>query len=97
VIVARPVAVGVKVTEQLPVADKVHVGAEKVPAAPLEVKVTVPEGVLDPIPLVSATVAVQVEAWAMGTEAGAQTTVVDVVLKTPVTDPLPAPVLVDAA
>jgi len=69
----------VKVTEQLPVADKVHVGAENVPAAPADVKVTVPEGVLDPTPLVSATVAVQVEAWAIGTEAGAQTTVVEVV------------------
>jgi len=97
VIVATPAALGVKVTEQLPVANNVQLGAEKVPATPLEVKDTEPAGVLAPTPFVSATVAVQVEAWAMGTEAGAQTTVVDVVLKTPVTDPLPAPVLVDAA
>ena len=51
-----------KVTEQLPVAERVHVGAEKVPAAPLEVKVTVPAGVVAPTPLVSATVAVHVDA-----------------------------------
>jgi hypothetical protein len=62
VIVATPAAPGVNVTEQVPAADKVHVVAEKVPAAPVELKVTVPDGVLDPMPLVSATVAVQVEA-----------------------------------
>jgi len=97
VIVARPAALGVNVTEQLPAADRVHVVDEKVPAAPEEVKVTVPDGVLDPAPFVSATVAVQVEAWAIGTEAGAQTTVVEVVRRVPVTEPLPAPLLVLAA
>ncbi len=61
-IVANPAAVGVNVTEQLPVADRVHVAAEKVPAAPVDVKLTVPEGVLAPAPLVSVTVAVHVEA-----------------------------------
>ena len=94
---ANPAALGVNVTEQLPVADRVHVVAEKLPATPEEVKVTVPEGVLDPTPLVSATVAVHVEAWAIGTEAGAHTTVVEVVRRVPVTDPLLAPLLVLAA
>jgi len=60
--VATPAALGVNVTEQLPVADRVHVVADKVPAAPELVKVTVPAGVEAPTPLVSATVAVQVEA-----------------------------------
>jgi hypothetical protein len=87
----------VKVTEQVPAADKVHVVAENVPAAPVRVKVTVPEGVVAPAPLVSATVAVQVEGWLIGTDAGAQETDVDVVLNTPVTVPLVAPLLVLAA
>jgi hypothetical protein len=52
---------GVNVTEQVPAADKVHVVAEKAPAAPVEVNVTVPEGTLEPAPLVSVTVAVHVE------------------------------------
>jgi hypothetical protein len=62
VIVETPVVLGVKVTEHVPVADRVHVGAEKAPAAPVEVKDTVPDGILEPAPLVSVTVAVQVEA-----------------------------------
>ena len=94
---ANPAALGVNVTEQLPVADNVHVAGEKVPAAPALVKVTVPEGVEDPTPFVSATVAVQVDACAIGTDEGAQTTVVEVVRRVPVTEPLPAPLLVDAA
>jgi hypothetical protein len=101
--VARPAAEGVKVTEQVEVptvalATRVHgLGAPNAPATPAAKKVTDPEGLLAPAPLVSTTVAVQVEAWAMGTEAGAQTTVVDVVRRVPVTEPLPAPLLVDAA
>jgi len=95
--VANPAALGVNVTEQLPVADRVHVVAEKVPAAPELLKVTVPEGVEAPTPFVSVTVAVHVDAWAIGTDAGAQTTVVDVVRRIPVTEPLVAPLLVDAA
>jgi hypothetical protein len=97
VIVETPVVLGVKVTEHVPVADRVHVGAEKAPAAPVEVNVTVPAGVVAPAPLVSATVAVQVEGWLIGTDAGAQETDVDVVLNTPVTVPLVAPLLEDAA
>jgi hypothetical protein len=46
---------------------------------------------------VSTTVAVQVEAWLIGTEAGLQVTVVEVVRRVPVTDPLPVPLLVEAA
>ncbi len=59
---ARPATLGVNVTEQLPVADRVHVVAESVPATPVLVKVTVPDGVEDPTPFVSATVAVHVDA-----------------------------------
>jgi hypothetical protein len=91
--VATPAALGVKVTEQVPAADKVHVVAENVPAAPVRVKVTVPEGVVAPAPLVSATVAVHVEGWLIGTEAGAHDTVVEVVRRVPVTVPLVAPLL----
>ena len=60
--VAVPDAVGVNVTEQLPDADSVQLGALKVPAVPLEVNPTEPAGVVEPTPLVSATVAVHVEA-----------------------------------
>ena len=89
---AVPVALGVKVTEHEPVVS-VQLGALKVPARPLAVNPTEPAGVLEPTPLVSATVAVQVEGWLIGTEAGLQTTVVEVVLAVTVTvvDPeLPA-------
>jgi hypothetical protein len=51
----------VNVTEHVPAADNVHVVAEKVPAAPVLVNVTVPEGTLEPTPFVSVTVAVHVE------------------------------------
>jgi hypothetical protein len=103
VIVATPAALGVKLTEHVEVptvalATRVHgLGAPNAPAAPVEVKVTEPEGLLAPAPLVSTTVAVHVEAWLIGTEAGLQVTVVDVVRRVPVTDPLAAPLLVDAA
>jgi hypothetical protein len=61
VIVATPATLGVNVTEHDPVADRVHVGAEKVPAAPVDVKVTVPVAVGPPAGTLE-TVAVQVEA-----------------------------------
>jgi len=60
VIAAKPAALGVKVTKQVPAADKVHVVDEKVPAAPVEVKVTVPVAVGPPAGMLD-TVAVQVE------------------------------------
>jgi hypothetical protein len=93
----------VNVTEQVDVptvalATRVHgLGVPSVPAAPVEVKVTEPEGLLAPAPLVSTTVAVQVETPLIATDAGLQTTVVDVVRRVPVTEPLVAPLLVDAA
>jgi len=62
VIVETPVVLGVNVTEHVPVADRVHVVAERVPAAPVLVKVTVPDGVEAPTPFVSETVAVHVDA-----------------------------------
>jgi hypothetical protein len=68
VIVASPAALGVKVTEQVEVptvalATRVHgLGVPNVPAVPVLVKVTEPEGLLAPAPLVSTTVAVHVEA-----------------------------------
>jgi hypothetical protein len=104
VIVASPAALGVNVTEHVEVptvalATRVHgFGVPRVPAAPVEVKVTEPEGLLAPAPLVSTTVAVHVEAWLIGTDEGAQTTVVEVV-RPPLeeTDPLPAPLLVEVA
>jgi hypothetical protein len=101
--VARPAALGVKVTEHVDVptvalATRVHgFGVPKVPAAPVLVNVTEPAGLLAPAPLVSTTVAVQVDAWLIGTEAGLQVTVVEVVRRVPVTEPLVAPLLVDAA
>jgi hypothetical protein len=61
VIDAVPAALGVNVTEHAP-ATKVQLGALKVPARPLAVNPTEPAGVVDPAPLVSATVAVHVEA-----------------------------------
>ena len=58
---------------------------------PVAAKATEPAGVVAPAPLVSATVAVQVEGWLTATEDGEQTTVVDVVRSVPVTEPLAAP------
>ena len=80
------------VTEQLPLTS-VQLGALRVPAPPVEVNATTPPGVVPPAPLVSATVAVQVDVWLIGTDAGLQTTVVEVVRRVPVTDPLVAPLL----
>jgi hypothetical protein len=89
---AVPAALGVNVTEQVP-ADRVQLGELNVPARPLAVNPTDPAGVVAPTPLVSATVAVHVEAWLIGTDEGAQTTVVEVVRRVPVTEPLVAPLL----
>jgi hypothetical protein len=83
----------VKVTEHVPAADNVQLGALNVPARPVAVKPTDPAGVVAPAPLVSATVAVQVEAWPTETEEGLQTTVVDVVRRVAVIEPLVAPLL----
>jgi hypothetical protein len=93
VIVAVPVALGVKVTEHVPAADSVQLGALKVPAAPVEANPTDPAGVLLPTPLVSATVTVHVDAWPTVTVPGLQTTVVEVVRRVAVTEPLVAPLL----
>ena len=60
---------------------------------PVAVKATEPAGVVAPAPLVSATVAVQVEGWLTATDDGEQTIVVDVVRSVPVTEPLVAPLL----
>src|SRR5437762_13624582 len=76
--VAVPAALGVKVTEQLPLTN-VQLVALKVPARPVAVKATEPAGVVAPAPLVSATVAVQVDVWLIGREAGMQTVGVEVV------------------
>jgi hypothetical protein len=92
VITAVPAALGVNVTEQVPAA-RVQLAALKVPARPDAVKPTEPAGVEDPTPLVSATVAVHVEGWLIATVPGLQTTVVEVVLRVAVTDPLVAPLL----
>jgi hypothetical protein len=91
--VAVPEADGVNVTEQLPVADNVQLGALNVPARPLAVNPTEPAGVLLPTPLVSATVAVQVDACPTATVLGLHTTVVEVVRRVAVTEPLVAPLL----
>ena len=90
---AVPAALGVKVTEHVP-EDKVQLGALKVPARPLAVKPTDPAGVDEPTPLVSATVAAHVEGWLIATVPGLQTTVVELVLRVAVTEPLVAPLLV---
>jgi len=91
-IVAVPTALGVNVTEQLPLTN-VQLVALKVPARPVAVKATEPAGVVAPAPLVSATVAVQVEGWLTATVPGLQTIVVEVVLRVTVIEPLLAPLL----
>jgi hypothetical protein len=87
---AVPAALGVNVTEQVPAADNVQLGALNVPARPLAVNPTEPAGVVAPAPLVSATVAVHVEGWLIATVAGLQTTVVEVVRAVTVTVVEPA-------
>ena len=71
-----PVAVAVKVTEQLP-DTRAHVVELKEPAGPVSVKVTVPVGVVTVPGEVSVTVAVQDEAWPTTTGL-VQTTAVEV-------------------
>jgi hypothetical protein len=93
VIVAVPAALGVNVTEHVPAADRVQLAALNVPARPAAVNPTEPAGVLPPTPLVSATVAVQVEGWLIATVPGLQTTVVEVVRRVATTEPLVAPLL----
>jgi len=82
----------VNVTEQLPLTN-VQLVALNDPARPAAVNATEPAGVVAPAPLVSATVAVQVEAWLIATVLGLQTIVVEVVLRVTVMEPLPAPLL----
>jgi len=93
VIEAVPAALGVNVTEHVPAAVNVQLAALNVPARPLAVNPTEPAGVLEPTPLVSATVAVHVEGWLIATVPGLQTTVVELVRRVAVTEPLVAPLL----
>ncbi len=83
-IVAVPVALGVNVTEHVPSAS-VHDAALKLPAAPVEVKLTEPVGVLLVPAAVSATVAVHVLACPT-TTGDVHETVVLVVRRFTVTD-----------
>ena len=92
VIVDSVVVVGLNVTEQLPLTS-VQLVPLKTPAPPVEVKLTEPAGLVPPAPFVSATVALQVDVELIGTVAGLQTTVVELVRRVPVTDPLVAPLL----
>src|SRR5438067_2499002 len=85
--VAVPAAVGVNVTEQLPL-ERVQLVALKVPARPVAVKATEPAGVVAPAPLVSATVAVQVEALLIATVPRLTTIVLVLVRRVAVTVPL---------
>ena len=73
---AVPVAVAVKVTEQLP-ETRAHVVELNEPAGPVSVNVTVPVGVIMVPGEVSLTVAVQEEAWPITTGL-VQTTAVEV-------------------
>ena len=92
VIAAVPAALGVNVTEQVPAAS-VQLATLKVPARPAAVNPTEPAGVVAPTPLVSATVAVQVDGWLIATVPGLHTTVVEVVRRVATTEPLVAPLL----
>src|SRR5437763_16997248 len=80
---AVPVAVAVKVTEQLPETNAQVVELNE-PAGPVSVKVTVPVGVVTVPGEVSVTVAVQDDAWPTTTGL-VQTTVVGVVRRLTVT------------
>src|SRR5438034_972845 len=90
--VAVPAALGVNVTEQLPLTS-VQLVALKLPARPVAVNATEPAGVVAPTPLVSATVAVHVEAWLMATVLVLHTMVVDVVLRFAMLESSPPPLL----
>jgi hypothetical protein len=78
------IVLGVNVTEHDP-AVRLQVGAEKVPAPPVAVKVIVPVGTVAPAPFVSATVTVQVDDCPSGTVEGVHDSVVLVVRSVPVT------------
>jgi hypothetical protein len=76
VTVAVPVAVPVKVTEQLPAVNPQLAALNDPPVVPADsVKVTVPVGVLAGV-VVSVTVTVQVDTWLITTVPGLQTTAV---------------------
>jgi len=76
----------VNVTEHVPEARVQLVGLTDDPVAvPVTTKLTVPAGVDDPAPLVSVTVATQLDVPRTVTEFGVQTTDVDVVLRVTVT------------
>src|SRR5438034_34651 len=90
--VAVPAAVGVNVTEQLPL-ERVQLVALKVPARPVAVKATEPAGVVAPAPLVSATVAVQVDGWLIEIGTGSRRDGVEVVGSVAVAVELVAPLL----
>jgi len=87
VTVADPaVEPAVKVTEQVPEARVQLAGLTDDPVAvPVTTKLTVPAGVDDPAPLVSVTVATQLDVPRTVTVFGVQTTDVDVVLRVIVT------------
>jgi hypothetical protein len=87
VTVTVPAAVAVKVTEHVPLA-KVQLAALNEPAAPVELKPTVPVGTLEIPAEVSATVAVHVDATPTTTGL-VQDMVVEVVLGLTVIDPVP--------
>src|SRR2546428_626368 len=92
---------------QVEITDAVHVpaavnvqveGVLMLPAATLHVKHTDPAGFFLTIRRPPrSTLVPHATLFRSGTEAGLQTTVVEVVRRTPVTEPLPAPLLVDAA
>ena len=90
VIAAVPVAVGVNVTEQLPLTNE-QLGALNDPATPALVKLTVPVGVVVGAGEASVTVAVQVEPWLTTTGEVHDTAVALLRLLTVM---LPVPVLV---
>ncbi len=83
-----PDVVPVNDTEHEPAVSVQLVGVN-VPVTPVCVKLTEPVGVVAPAPLVSATVAVHVAAVLTVTGLGVHDTVVEVVLKVPVTVPVP--------
>ena len=87
--VPLPTAVGVYVTEHLPVASRVQLVAGVKPPAPSVVQLTVPVGVLALPPLVSVTVAVQEVESFTATEAGVQLTLVVVARLVTVTTAVP--------
>lgn len=82
------VVVGANITEHFPPL-RVQLVEENVPAPPVLVNVRVPVGVDVGAGLVSATVAVHVEDWPIGKDAGAQLTVVEVVRRVTVNGNVP--------